>query len=175
MIGPMIDPSVKQQLWQMLQMFLCGWVLMLSAHEKQIVMKVAQWSYRRRMIGDFVFYVVWALFLWLVLVMVSGGLVRNYIVFGFVSGIAIYQLLFRRLLEQLCRAIAKAVLFVWQWFWRIVLFPWRVVKRQLFAPCARAVKKLVRTFAAKRKQSAAVDEAFEETFIEPENEDIFSK
>ena len=42
----MMEIPVSQQLLQMVQMVLCGWFIMFSSHEKQLLARTGQWSYR---------------------------------------------------------------------------------------------------------------------------------
>ncbi|MBR5318088.1 MAG: hypothetical protein IKU46_00620 [Peptococcaceae bacterium] len=157
----MSETDVSRQLWQMAQMFLAGWMLMLSAHEKQALARRGRWSYRQKMLGDFLFCLMWALLLWLILLAVSGGLVRNYIIIGFLGGAAVYWFICRRRLERFCLLLAGGILFVWRWFWRVVWMPWRVLHRFCVVPCMKFVRKFV-----KEKQEFAIEE---ENIIENEN------
>ncbi len=169
------ESYASRQLWQMAQMFLCGWVMMLSVQLKYALMQLGKWKYRQRMIGDFVFCIMWADFLWLVLMAVSGGLVRNYIIIGLLGGIEVYQLLCRRLFIRVCYAAARAVLFVWRWFWRIVLAPWRGLRRFVLLPCAKRGKniskniyhKIYDKYAAQKQELDTVEQniiRYEEIF-----------
>ena len=121
----MMEIPVSQQLLQMVQMVLCGWFIMFSSHEKQLLARTGQWSYRQRTAGDFLFCMFWAVGLWLMLLQVSGGMVRNYILLGLAGGMAGYQWLFRRRMERFCRFAANTTLFVWRWIKRILLWPCR--------------------------------------------------
>jgi hypothetical protein len=105
--------------------------------------------------------VFWAASLWLILLQVSGGLVRNYVVLGLAGGITVYQLFFRKKLERCCRLLAKGSLFLWRWFWRILLWPWRILVEKLFTPWINRVRKFW-----KEKQEFAIAE---ENIIENEN------
>lgn len=44
----MTETDVSQQLWQMAQMFLAGWVMMLSAQQKQVLARRADGATGRR-------------------------------------------------------------------------------------------------------------------------------
>ena len=157
----MTEFSVSQQLWQMIQMVLWGWLMMFSSHQKQIFFRMGRWSYQERTAGDFLFCVFWAAGLWLILLQVSGGLVRNYIVLGLAGGIIVYQLFFRKKLERCCRLLAKGSLFIWHRFWRMLLWPWRIFFETLFMPWINRVRKFW-----KEKQEFAIAE---ENIIENEN------
>lgn len=113
------------------------------------------------MLGDFLLCVLWAVLLWLILLAVSGGLVRNYIIIGFLGGAAVYQFICRRYLERFCLLLAGGILFVWRWFRRIVWLPWRLLYRLCAVPCTKFVRKFV-----KPKQESAIGE---ENIIENEN------
>lgn len=121
----MISGEVLQQLWQMLQMVVVGWLMMLSAHEMQLLSKLARWRYKQKLAGDFLFCVCWALLLWLILLSVSGGLVRNYILLGWLGGAVLYQVLFRKPMEQVGVFLAKGGLWFWRRFRRLVSAPYR--------------------------------------------------
>ena len=82
----MSQTLLGQQLLQMLQMALFGWCLFFSAHLKQTLASCGKWSFKGKMAGDFFFCLVWGILLWLALLTISGGLVRNYIVFGALVG-----------------------------------------------------------------------------------------
>ena len=157
----MTEFSVSQQIWQMIQMVLWGWLMMFSSHQKQSFFKMGRWNYRKRTAGDFLFCVFWAVSLWLILLQVSGGLVRNYVVLGLAGGITVYQLFFRKKLERCCRLLAKGSLFIWHRFWRILSWPWRILFETLFTPWINRVRKFW-----KEKQEFAIAE---ENIIENEN------
>jgi hypothetical protein len=157
----MTEFSVSQQIWQMIQMVLWGWLMMFSSHQKQSFFKMGRWSYRKRTASDFLFCVFWAVSLWLILLQVSGGLVRNYVVLGLAGGITVYQLFFRKKLERCCRLLAKGSLFIWHRFWRMLLWPWRIFFETLFMPWINRVRKFW-----KEKQEFAIAE---ENIIENEN------
>ena len=156
----MTEIPASQQLWQMAQMILCGWLIMLSSHEKQVLSRTGRWKYRRRAAGDFIFCVFWAIGLWLVLLQVSGGVVRNYIMLGLAVGAAGYQWLFRRRMEPFCRLLANLVRFVWRWFRRILLWPY-IFFKMITSPWRKRIRKFLR-----KKQELA---AAEENIIENEN------
>ena len=157
----MSEGYVSQQIWQMMQMVLAGGAVMLTAHEKQVLARRGRWSYRQKMAGDFVFCLLWAVLLWLILLDVSGGLVRNYIILGFLGGAAVYHFLCRRWMERFCLLLAGVILFLWHWFWRVVLLPWRTMQRVFVVPCVKIVQKIAKT----KKESAIT----EENIIENEN------
>ncbi len=156
----MTEIPVMEQLWQMAQMVLCGWVLMFFSHEKQVLARIGRWKYRKRAAGDFFFCVFWAVGLWLVLLKVSGGTVRNYIVLGLSGGMAGYQWLFRRRMERFCRLTAKAVLFIWRLIQWALLWPYRLC-RKLSAPWMERIRK----FLCEKQDFATA----EENIIENEN------
>lgn len=141
----MTSGEVLQQLWQMLQMVAVGWLMMLSAHEKQLLSKLARWRYQQKMAGDFLFCVGWALLLWLILLSVSGGLVRNYILLGWLGGAVLYQVLFRKPMERVGVFLAKGFLLVWRHFWRLVSAPYR--------GCCCCCRHLFQNFLSKRSVS----------------------
>lgn len=138
----MMELPVSQQIGQMMQMILCGWLIMLSGHEKQMLSKTGRWSYRKRAAGDFLFCIFWAVCLWLILLQVSGGMVRNYIALGLAGGMMVYKWLFRRYMERFCRLLANVILFVWCWMWRILLWPYRLLRR-MFAPWTERARKFL--------------------------------
>lgn len=150
----------------MLQMFFCGWLLMLSAQEKNSLMRLGRWKYRQRMVGDFLFCLFWAVLLWIVLMAVSGGLVRNYIVIGFFSGAVIYHFFCRRILEPVCCLAAKSLLFCWRWFWKMILTPWRMLCRLILIPWFRWQKKQISRFFEKIVPKKQEIDPSEENIIE---------
>lgn len=103
----MTDYTVGQQLWQMAQMAVVGWVMLLTAHEKQSLALCGRWRYGKKTVIDFLFCLLWGVLLWLVLLRVSGGLLRNYIVFGLLSGAIVYHLACRRWLNRPCLFLAR--------------------------------------------------------------------
>ena len=123
------------------KMFACGWVLMLTAQQKQALARHGRWRYRTKMVQDFIFCMVWAVLLWLWILRVSGGLVRYYIVLGFLGGAACYQWLCRRRMERVCSLTARALLCIWKRFCRVVSWPWRMLYRLIWQPCIRFLKK----------------------------------
>ena len=138
----MKETYVLQQLWQMLQMFVVGWIMMLSAQEKQVLSKLARWRDQKNMVADFVFCFLWAILLWLILLSVSGGLVRNYIILGWLGGAIGYQVLFRKPLEPICRFVAKGMIWSWHWFWCVMLAPYRFVYRRFLVPSLEIIRKI---------------------------------
>lgn len=157
----MSQTDVVQQLWQLLQMALFGWCLMLTAQQKQALAICGRWRYRQKMVGDFLFCVAWALLFWLFLLRLNGGLIRNYIILGLLGGCAVYAGLCRRLCQGFCLRLARILLRLWHWLWRVLLFPWRLLGRLLWRPC-------LQFFREKWKaQQELVEDA--ENIIENEN------
>lgn len=141
----MSQTAVGQQLWQMLQMVVFGWCLMLTAQQKQALAICGRWSYRQKMIGDFLFCLLWSVLFWLFLLQLNGGLLRNYILFGLVGGCGLYYGLFRRLGRRFCMLFAKGFLCFWRWLCRILLFPWRLLARLCWYPCRNFFQKFLKS------------------------------
>ena len=157
----MNQPAVSQQLWQIVQMALCGWLIMLTTHQKSVLAVIGRWKYRQRIAGDFLFCMCWAVMLWLVFLQVSGGLVRYYIVLGLAGGAAVYQFFCRRHLEGICKFAARRILFIWRWCLWLVKIPWKIFRRGLYCPFVKIIKKFVPT-----KQEF---DGTEENFLKNEN------
>lgn len=141
----MNQTAIGQQLWQLLQMVVFGWCLMLTAQQKQALAVCGRWSYRQKMVGDFLFCVLWSLLFWLFLLRLNGGLLRNYILFGFAGGCVLYYGLFRRLGRRFCMLFAKSFLYLWRWLCRILLFPWRLLTRLCWHPCRKFFQKILKS------------------------------
>lgn len=161
----MTDYTVGQQLWQMAQMAAVGWVMLLTAHEKQSLALCGRWRYGKKTVIDFLFCLLWGVLLWLVLLRVSGGLLRNYIVFGLLSGAIVYHLACRRWLNRPCLFLARGILFAWHWFCRFVMLPWHLLNRWCWQPC----RKMIQNFFVARQETDA-----EEENITEKNENNFS-
>ncbi len=157
----MSQTAVGQQLWQMAQMAAFGWCLMLTGQQKQALAICGRWSYRQKMVGDFVFCVLWGLLFWLFLLRLNGGLLRNYIFFGWAGGSAFYYGVCRPWGRRFCMLFAKGFLFCWRWLCRILLFPWRFAARLFWRPCRNFLQKILRS------QQELVEP--EENIIENEN------
>lgn len=161
----MSQTDVAQQLWQLLQMALFGWCLMLTAQQKQALAICGRWSYRQKMVGDFLFCLCWALLFWLFLLRVNGGLLRNYIFFGLLGGCAVYYGLCRPICRGLCLRLARSILWLWHWLWKVLLAPWRLLGRVLgrfiWQPCRKFFQEKCKA------QQELVEDA--ENIIENEN------
>ena len=160
----MSQTLLGQQLLQMLQMALFGWCLFFSAQLKQTLALCGKWSFKGKMVGDFFFCLVWGMLLWLALLTISGGLVRNYIVFGALAGCAVYQKFCHRLLAKPCLLIAKTFIFIWNKICFVLLLPWQLCHRFFWVPCGKIFYK----FLSERQE---LDEEGENII---ENENNFS-
>ena len=85
-----MNTAAGEELLQMLQMFFCGWLVMLTSHEKQALMSVGCFRRSHKTVIDFLFCILWALLLWLIILAVSGGKVRYYLVYSLAGGILMY-------------------------------------------------------------------------------------
>lgn len=139
----MNQTMVGQQLLQLVEMIAFGWCIMFTADEKKALSVCGKWSYLQKNIGDFLFCLLWGLLFWLFLMQINGGLLRNYIFIGLFAGCGLYYFVCRRYCYRLCTLLAKVVLFLWQWFCRILFFPWRVLKRLFLQPCSKLWKKFL--------------------------------
>lgn len=134
---------VGQQLLQLVQMVFFGWCLMFTADEKRALSVCGRWTYWQKNIIDFLFCMLWGLLFWLFLMKINGGLLRNYIFIGLLAGASFYYFICKRFCTRLCNLLARTILFFWRWFFRIVFFPWRVLKRLFWQPCCKLWKKIL--------------------------------
>ena len=151
-----MNAAAGEELLQMLQMFFCGWLVMLTSHEKQALMSVGCFRRSHKTVIDFLFCILWALLLWLIILAVSGGKVRYYLVYSLAGGILMYQILFRHIFEKPCCALARIVLFLGRGGCCILQFPYNIIRRLFrlwIAPCSVLFKNL-----QKRRQESVREE-----------------
>lgn len=73
---------------------------------------------------------------------VTGGEMRLYLFFGILVGFAAYYFTIGRVVMAFAGAVAKAILFAWHWFWRLVFAPFRLLGRLLSRPLRFLKEKL---------------------------------
>lgn len=157
----MSETMLEQQLTQLLQMAVFGWVMLLTADEKRILAVCGRWSYRKKAVGDFFFCLVWGLLFWAFLVHINGGLLRNYIFIGLLGGAGLYHVVCRRWCYRFCLLLARGSLWLWRGVKQVLLFPWRLFCRFCVRPCCRTLKK----YYWRRQESTAESQ----NIIENEN------
>ncbi|MDA8235820.1 MAG: spore cortex biosynthesis protein YabQ [Clostridia bacterium] len=111
-----------------------GLLMGLTFDVYRLVLKHFRWRRWGRDIGDFIFWLIVTLMVFLLLLHGNWGEVRLYVLLGLGIGLGIYFRMFtrltRRIIKTLARLIKKTLLFLLM----IISFPFRLVQKIIIVP-----------------------------------------